>query len=259
MNSFLLDNNFDRIYSLYDYPSKKVVNNFGVQDDFLFEYGITELNEISKKDSPFMATFLTVSNHPPFVVPEKFRDCADTDGKRMIAFADNSLRTFIESASKEAWFQNTIFVILGDHGAVAGQQKYDMSISNNHIPCIIYSPIFDSMPKRIQQYGGQIDVFPTVMGLLNIPYTNNSMGIDLLKEKRSRMFFVSDNRLGCICDEYFYVHNLVLNNSDFLYNIHSEQVENLSEKHPDITADLKNYAVSMIITADYLIKNGKTK
>ncbi|MDR0681979.1 MAG: LTA synthase family protein, partial [Dysgonamonadaceae bacterium] len=150
MNSFLLDNNFDRIYSLYDYPSKKVVNNFGVQDDFMFEYGLKELNEISKKDSPFMATFLTVSNHPPFVVPEKFRDCADTDGKRMIAFADNSLRTFIESASKEAWFQNTIFVILGDHGAVAGQQKYDMSISNNHIPCIIYSPIFDNMPERIK-------------------------------------------------------------------------------------------------------------
>jgi phosphoglycerol transferase MdoB-like AlkP superfamily enzyme len=258
MNSFLLDNNFDRIYSLYDYPSEKVANNFGVQDDFLFEYGIGELNEIAKKNNPFMATFLTVSNHPPFVVPEKFRDYADTDGKRMIAFVDNSLRNFIESASKEAWFQNTIFVILGDHGATVGQQNYDMSISNNHIPCVIYSPMFDDIPKKFQQYGGQIDIFPTLMGLLNIPYTNNSLGIDLLKEKRSRMFFVSDSRLGCISNEYFYVRNLVYN-SDFLYNLHSEQVENLSEKHPDITASLKNYAVSMTITADYLIKNGKTR
>jgi phosphoglycerol transferase MdoB-like AlkP superfamily enzyme len=258
MNSFLLDNNFDKIYSLYDYPGEKAVNNFGVQDDFMFEYGIQQLNEEAKKDSPFMATFLTVSNHPPFIVPEKFQNYADTDEKRMIAFVDNSLRNFIESASKETWFQNTVFVILGDHGATVGQQKYDMSISCNHIPCIVYSPVINDMPKRFKQYGGQIDIFPTIMGLLNIPCSNNSLGIDLLKEKRSRMFFVSDNRLGCISDEYFYVRNLT-GNSEFLYNLHSEQAENLCDKYPDITVDFRNYAVSMMVTADYLIKNEKTR
>jgi phosphoglycerol transferase MdoB-like AlkP superfamily enzyme len=257
MNSFLLDNNFDRIYSLYDYPSDKVANNFGVQDDFMFEYGIQRLNE-ADKNKPFMATFLTVSNHLPFIVPERFRDYADTDGKRMIAFMDNSLQNFMENASKETWFQNTIFIILGDHGAVTGQQKYDMSISYNHIPCIIYSSLFSDMPKRFQQYGGQIDIFPTIMGLLNIPGTNNSLGIDLLKEKRSRMFFVSDNRLGCISDEYFYVLDPI-GNYEYLYDLHSEQVENLIEKHTDITTDFKNYALSMMITADYLIKNRKIR
>jgi phosphoglycerol transferase MdoB-like AlkP superfamily enzyme len=258
MNSFLLDNHFDRIYSLYDYPQEKVVNNFGVQDDFMLEYGIEKLNEAAKKDSSFLATFLTVSKHPPFIVPEKFKNSANTDEKRMTAFADDCIRNFMESASKEQWYQNTVFVILGDHGATVGRQKYDMSISNNHIPCIIYSPLIDDMPKRFPQYGGQIDLFPTIMGLLNIPYTNNSLGIDLLKEKRSRMFFVSDNRLGCISDEYFYVRNLI-SNSDFLYNRHSEQIENVSEKFPDITANLKDYAASMMITADYLINNNKTR
>jgi phosphoglycerol transferase MdoB-like AlkP superfamily enzyme len=258
MNSFLLDNHFDRIYSLYDYPDEKAVNNFGVQDDFMFEYGLPKLTETANEGKPFMATFLTVSNHPPIVVPEKFRDYADTDEKQIIAFVDNSLRNFIENASKEAWFNNTIFVILGDHGAVVGQQKYDMSISYNHIPCIIYSPLFDDAPRRFKQYGGQIDVFPTLMGLLNISYTNNSLGIDLLKEERSRMFFVSDTRLGCISDKYFYVRNLN-NNSDFLYDLHSEQIENLSEKYPDITDDFRNYAVSMTVAADYLIKNEKTR
>jgi phosphoglycerol transferase MdoB-like AlkP superfamily enzyme len=258
MNSFLLDNNFDRIYSLYDYPQEKAVNNFGVQDDFMLEYGIQKLNEAAEKDSPFLATFLTVSKHPPFIVPEKFRNCADTDEKRMTAFTDYCIKNFMENASKEQWYQNTVFVLLGDHGATIGQQKYDMSISGNHIPCIIYSPLIGDMPKRFKQYGGQIDVFPTIMGLLNISYTNNSLGIDLLKEKRSCMFFVSDNRLGCINDEYFYVRNLI-SNTDFLYDQHSEQTENISEKLSDITADMKNYAVSMMITADYLINNNKTR
>jgi phosphoglycerol transferase MdoB-like AlkP superfamily enzyme len=253
MNSFLLDNHFDKIYSLYDYPAEKAVNNFGVQDDFMLEYGIQRLNETAEKGDPFLATFLTVSNHVPFVIPEKFKNCADTDEKRVIAFVDNSIRDFMESASKERWYQNTIFVILGDHGAATGQQKYDMSISYNHIPCIIYSPLFEDMPQRFHQYGGQIDLFPTIMGLLNSPYTNNSLGIDLLKEKRSRMFFVSDNRLGCISDDYFYVRNL-MNDSDFLYNRHCNQAENLREKYPEMMANLKNYAVSMMVTADYLIK-----
>jgi phosphoglycerol transferase MdoB-like AlkP superfamily enzyme len=258
MNSFLMDNYFDRIYSLYDYPAEKAVNNFGVQDDFMLEYGIRQLNEMSEKGNPFLATFLTVSNHPPLIVPEKFKDCADTDDKRIIAFVDNSIRNFMESASKEQWYQNTIFVLLGDHGAATGRQKYDMSISNNHIPCIIYSPTIDDMPKRFDRYGGQIDIFPTIMGLLNAPYTNNSPGIDLLKEQRSRMFFVSDNRLGCIGDEYFYVRNLT-GNSDFLYDRHSSLIENISEKYPDIMADYRSYAASMMVTADYLIKNNKTR
>jgi phosphoglycerol transferase MdoB-like AlkP superfamily enzyme len=255
MNSFLLDNSFDRIYSLYDYPAEKRVNNFGVQDDFMFEYGIGKLNEAAKTGKPFMATFLTVSNHPPLIVPERFRNCGDTDEKRILAFVDNSLGEFIESASRETWFQNTIFVVLGDHGSGinAGRQKYDMPISHNHIPCIIYSPAIDGMPQKFRQYGGQIDIFPTIMGLLNMSYTNNTMGIDLLKEEaRSKMFFASDSHLGCISDKYFYVRNLT-GNSDFLYDLHGGQVENLSEKLPDIMDSMKNYAVSMMVTADYLI------
>jgi phosphoglycerol transferase MdoB-like AlkP superfamily enzyme len=257
MNSFLMNNYFDRIYSLYDYPREKAVNNFGVQDDYMLEYGIRQLNETAKEGRPFLATFLTVSNHAPLIVPEKFKDYADTDEKRMIAFVDNNIRNFMESASEEQWYQNTIFVILGDHGATVGRQKYEMSVNNNHIPCIIHSPLIRDMPQKFHQYGGQIDIFPTIMGLLNSPYTNNSLGIDLLKEKRSRMFFVSDNRLGCISDGYFYVRSLT-GNSDFLYDRRSSHAENLYEKYPDIAADLKNYAVSMMVAADYLIKNNRT-
>ena len=258
MNMFLSDNGFDRIYSQYDYPSDKVVNNFGVQDDFLFEYGIKKLTEAASKNQPFLATFLTVSNHTPYIVPKAFENAGDTDEEKIIAFVDNSLKDFMESAIKEAWYENTIFVILGDHGATIGKQKYDMSLSHNHIPCFLFSPLFEDAPKQIKQYGGQIDLFPTIMGLLNQPYTNNSLGIDLLKENRPCMFFSSDIKLGCINDDFFYVRNLVTN-QDFLYDRQSEQAENLVEKYPEITTILKNYAVSMMVTADDLTKNKKTK
>jgi len=258
MNAFLSDNSFNRIYSQYDYPNEKIANNFGVQDDYLFEYGIERLNEAALKNKPFLATFLTVSNHLPYVVPDSFKDAGETDEERIIAFADNSLKVFMENAAKTSWYKNTVFVILGDHGAIIGKQKYDMPISHNHVPFILFSPLFDDMPKRLKQYGGQIDIFPTIMGILNRPYVNNSLGVDLLKEERPCMFFASDKKLGCINDDYFYVRNLTTN-LDFLYNRHNEQAENLAEKYPEVVKRLKSYAVSMMVVADDLMKSKKSK
>ena len=255
MNSFLSDNHFDRIYSLYDYPAEKAVNNFGVQDDYLFEYGIERLNETANEGCPFLATFLTVSVHPPIVVPESFKNAGDTDEQRILAFADNSMKNFMENAAKKEWYKNTIFVFVADHGTVV--ERYEMPV--NHIPCIIYSPLFEDSPKRFSQFGGQIDLFPTIMGLLNLPYVNNSLGIDLLKESRSYMFFANDNQLGCINDRYFYVRNLI-ENMDFLYTRKDKSTDATTDfqfesEKAEILKKMKSYAVSMTVVSDYLIKN----
>lgn len=70
MNAFYRTNGYDEIYSQEDYPADKVVNSFGVQDDFLYEYAINKLND---KSEPFFATLLSISNHPPYVIPDKFK------------------------------------------------------------------------------------------------------------------------------------------------------------------------------------------
>lgn len=258
MYSSLSENGFDNIYSQYDYPSSKVVNNFGVQDDYLLEFGLDKLNDASKSGKPFFATFMTVSNHPPYVIPERFRVNGKSDEECILSFTDNSLKDFMEAASKEDWYKNTIFVLLGDHGRVQGKQLYEMPLTYNHIPLIIYSPEFEDMPKRLNQFGGQIDVFPTVMGLLNRPYENNSLGIDLFKEKRPYAYFVSDNTLGCIDDKYFYIYNPETK-IDGLYDYRNENVNNLKPEHLAVADSMKNYAVSMMLTADYLVKNKLTR
>lgn len=259
MNVFLYENGFDRIYSQYDYPSEKIVNNFGVQDNFLLEFAFSRLNEAAKDDSPFFATVLTVSNHPPYVIPEEYKDKGDTEDKRILAFVDNSLKTFMENAARQDWYQNTIFVFLGDHGRIFGTNKYDMPLDYNHIPLILHSPLFDGAPKCFSQFGGQIDVFPTLMGLLNIPFVNNTPGVDLLKDKpRPCMFFVNDSQLGCIDDSCLYVRNLTTD-ADILYDLHADTVENIMQREPAKGESLKHYAVSMMITSDCLIKNSKTR
>jgi phosphoglycerol transferase MdoB-like AlkP superfamily enzyme len=251
MNAFLYANGFDRIYSQYDYPDEKIVNNFGVQDDYLLEYGLNRLNEAAQQDKPFLAVFLTVSKHVPFIVPERFKNAGADDEERMLAFTDNCLKDFMQSAAKQDWFKNTFFILLGDHGRIKGRQKYDMALDLNHVPCILYSPLLKDAPRRFSRFGGQIDVFPTVMGLLNRPCMNDSFGIDLLKEKRSCMFFVSDNQLGCIDDDYFYVRNLDTD-ADILYDLHDGSQENVMAKQSVAGDKLKACAVSMTVAADYL-------
>lgn len=257
MNSFLYENGFDRIYSQYDYPEDKVVNNFGVQDDYLFEYGVDRLNEAAKKDKPFFATFMTVSNHPPLIIPDRFKDSADTDEKRIIAFADYSLQSFMQAAEKQDWYRNTIFVFLGDHGKNIEKHTYDMILSLNHIPLVIYSPMFDDMPKRFTQFGNQMDVFPTVMGLLNHTYQNNSLGDDLLKTNRPFTYFVSDHHLGCIGDEFFYIYTLG-NKNEGLYRYRERETDNLNAMYPVVVDSMRSYSVSMMMAANYLVKNKLT-
>ena len=257
MNLFLKESGFDRIYSQDDYPSEKLANNFGIQDDYLLEYGLERLNETALSGKPFLSVFLTVSNHEPYVIPPKYRTLDEPDDKKIIRFVDDALKNFMESAAQQDWFNNTIFVLLGDHGTILDKPKYDMLVEYNHIPLIMFSPLFDNAPQRFDCLCGQIDIFPTLLGVMNAPYTNNSLGIDIFRHKRPYMFFVSDNRLGCIDKNYFYVHNLSAS-ADILYSVHDASHENIIRKEPQTAQKMKTYGVSMMIVADYLIKNRQT-
>jgi phosphoglycerol transferase MdoB-like AlkP superfamily enzyme len=258
MNSFLYENGFDRIYSQEDYPKDRRVNNFGVSDDFLLGYALDKLNETARSDSPFLATILTVSNHVPYIVPDEYKDSAESNDKRILRFVDDAIRDFMTKASGEAWFANTLFVLLGDHGRILDGNTYEMPLTYNHIPLIIFSEGLSDSPRAIGGFSNQTDVFPTVMGLLNLPYTNNSMGVDLLKESRPCVYFVNDNQLGCIDSSHIYIRNLPPR-KDLLYRLDCDNSPNLIEEEPDAGAKLKRYAVSMMVTADHLIKSRRTR
>lgn len=249
MGIFLRNNGVDTIFSDNHYRKEDKANNFGVPDSFLFNFAIQEINKFENK--PFFASILTVSNHPPYVVPQKYKAISDNDELAILAYVDASIADFMAKTAQEAWYENTIFVFHGDHGKMAPNQVYNMPLSYNHIPLIIYSPAFDDMPKRFSQFGGQVDIFPTVMGLLNQSYTNNTMGVDLLKTERPYMFFSSDTHLGCIDDKFFYTFN-PKDKSESLYDVNKKDGVNLITIHPKVAEDMKAYALSMLTATNAL-------
>lgn len=182
MNAFFRTNGFDEIYAQENYPAEKVVNSFGVQDDFLYQYALPILNKKATSGRPFFTVLLSISNHPPYIIPDYFKPHSDKPEDQIVEYADWSIKQFITEAEKQPWFDNTIFVLLGDHGKLVDSPESEIPQSYNHIPLMIYGK--GIQPEIRAQFGGQIDVAPTLLGLLNIGYIQNNFGINLLKEQR---------------------------------------------------------------------------
>lgn len=254
MNAFFRTNGFDEIFSQENYPKNKVANSFGVQDDYLFQYGLNILNQRAKIHQPFMATLLTISNHPPYIIPSFFHPKSQTKEEQIVEYADWSVRQFFECAKKQPWFKNTIFVLEGDHGKLVGNAECEMPDSYNHIPLMIYSPSFKPQIKTC--WATQIDIQPTLLGLLGINYKQNNFGINLLKEKRPCIFYTADNMIGARNHTHFYVY-CPETKQEFFYLLTKDD-RKVGGKPDKQFRFLKTYLFSMLQTAQYLVKKGKT-
>lgn len=256
MNAFFRTNGFDEIYSQEDYPADKVVNGFGVQDDFLFDYAIPVLNKhASEGDKPFFACLLSISNHPPYMVPEYFHPKNNDVEKQIVEYADWSIKKFFSQACRQPWFDNTIFILVGDHGKLVGKADCEMPQSYNHVPFMIYGKSIE--PKELFNFGGQVDIAPTVLGLLGMEYDQIGLGVDLLGEKRPCMYFTADNMVGARNESHFYFYEPATE-TEYFYDCNDFKMSVSKDKsHPDFKM-LKNYSFSMIQGAQWLINEGYT-
>ena len=253
MNAFFRTNGFDEIYAEENYPKEKIANHFGVQDDFLYEYALPILNEKSQTGQPFFTVLLSISNHPPYVIPSYFTPKTDKIEDQIVEYADWSIRQFMNEAQKQSWFENTIFVFIGDHGKLVGTPENEMPTSYNHVPFMIYGK---SIPtKQYNHFGGQIDVAPTLLGLLGISYTQNNLGIDLLKEKRPCIFYTADNLIAARDSSRLYIHSPETG-QEFKYKVREGKLRSgTDESHFQY---LKDYCFSMLQSTEYLIRKNQT-
>jgi len=255
MGTFIPHNFFDELFSAEDFPVEKIIGPFGVPDDYLFR---TVIDELSKNvpEQPFFATILTASNHDPYILPDYYRSTFSNQDLKAVSYADWSIQTFITAARKCAWFDNTIFVFVSDHGRTVGENPYDLALSYNHIPIIIFAPSILGKPRVCENFTGQIDLFPILMGLLNAGYINNTLGVDILKSPRDCIYFSADDKIGCIDEEWLYVYRF--GGSESLYQYKTGNTHNFAPTRKPEFEKLKNYALSQTQAAEWMISNDKT-
>ena len=200
MNYFFSNNGYgviDRSYlkdNEIDYE-----NVWGVADENLFSLVQRETGKIYKSGKPFFAHVMTTSNHRPFTYPEgRINIPSKTNRDGAVKYTDYAIAKFIADAKKEPWFSNTVFVIVADHCA-SSAGKTELPVENYHIPLFIYSP-GNIQPGRIDRLMSQIDIGPTLLGLLNFSYTSKFYGYDLFKLEngKERVFISTYEKLGYI-------------------------------------------------------------
>ena len=139
-------------------------------------------NEMSKMHEPFMTAVFTASSHHPFVVPEQYQKIFPEEGleiHKCIRYTDMAIGRFFETASRQPWFNNTIFVLTSDHTNMSNHAEYQSDLGGFCSPIIIYDP---SQPegKTEDKIAQQIDILPTILGMLGYSKTYLAFGIDVL-------------------------------------------------------------------------------
>jgi len=152
---------------------------WGACDEDLFNKTIADADADHAKGKPFNFFCMTTSNHRPYDFPSGRINLTPADRRKgAVKYADWALGDFIEKASAKPWFENTIFVIVSDHCA-SSAGKQDIEVTKYRIPGMIYNPALVGKNK-ITKLSSQIDLMPTVFGLLNWNYTTLGFGRDYL-------------------------------------------------------------------------------
>lgn len=254
VNAFLTANDYDKIVSKDDYPPDQVLSALGVPDDYLYEHAIGDMDRLNATGKPFLAAIMTGSDHGPYIIPKYFKPKHSDAILGVVEYVDWSVRKFLTEAATKPWFDNTIFVFLADHGTSL-DKRYDMPLSYLHSPLIFYAPKLLGQPRSFNQLGSQVDVFPTIMGMLKLPYVNNTLGIDLFREQRPFACAYADDKFAVLNTEYMYVARD--NGVTSLYRYRTGDVKDYSNDLPELTEQMKVYGESVFQITQWLRHNGK--
>jgi phosphoglycerol transferase MdoB-like AlkP superfamily enzyme len=254
------------------------VNVWGISDKDLF----LEANQTFREEkSPFFAIIQTSDNHRPFMIPER-----DTDFKKELVnveqlrkygfesqdeynsfrYSDFAFRKFLEAAQKEEYFHNTIFVFIGDHGVAGNAEELypsawtDQRLTDEHVPLLFYAPYL-LQPQKRTEVVSQIDVLPTIAGMVQQPYVNTTLGRDLLDTaKKNNFAFITNTagKIGMVTDEFYFISNLNFPDEQMV-PVKSNELPYTRAQRDSIKHRLSVFTTAYFETAKYMLMNNKDR
>nr|WP_294777771.1 alkaline phosphatase family protein [uncultured Flavobacterium sp.] len=266
MGDFFGGNGYDIIDKNSFSPEEiTFANIWGVCDEDMYNKAIKEMNREASQNKPFFNHIMTVSNHRPFTYPEGKIDISGSAKSRNggVKYTDYALSQFFKMAEKQSWFKNTVFVILADHCA-SSSGKTELPLDKYRIPAMVYAPGFIK-PAHNTTLMSQIDVMPTVYGLLNFKYESKFFGQDVFNPKyQPRAFVATYQDLGLIKDNVLTVISPVKKVKQFQLvsqpkpKIKAEFQSHFEEKPLTVLReDLVKETVAYYQTSAYLLKHKK--
>ncbi|HEX7250632.1 MAG TPA: LTA synthase family protein, partial [Burkholderiales bacterium] len=200
MNAFFEANDY-RSIDRRNIPSQDIEfeNIWGVADEHLFAHVLKEIDreKAAHPERPVFTHIMTTSNHRPYTYPAGRIDIPSGKGRDgAVKYTDYAIGRLIEGARSRDWFKDTLFVITADHGASArGTSR--IPVDKYRIPVFFYAPAHVA-PRRVDRLMSQIDIAPTLLGLLQFDYYTKFLGHDLLHTPpgEDRAFVANYQTLG---------------------------------------------------------------
>lgn len=179
MRPFLRANGFDRFVEQADFARPTFTTAWGVCDEDIFDRALEEFDAEHAAGRRFFAAVLSVSNHKPYTYPAGRIDLDPNRRRRehAVKYADFALGRFFDKAKDRPFFKNTVFVVIGDHGARVYGADF-IPIRSYEVPFLIYAPGL-LKPKKVDVLGSSLDIAPTLMGLTHMRYESVFFGRDL--------------------------------------------------------------------------------
>lgn len=200
MNAFFDANDY-RVVDRRAIPAARIEfeNIWGVADEHLYDQVIDEFDRelAAHPGRPLFAHVMTTSNHRPYTYPPGRIDIPSGTGREgAVKYSDYALGRFLERARARPWFGRTVFVISADHGANA-RGGMQIPVDRYRIPLFVYAP-GEVAPRRVDRLMSQIDLAPTLLGLLEFDYYSKFLGRDLLRSPPAsdRAFVANYQTLG---------------------------------------------------------------
>jgi phosphoglycerol transferase MdoB-like AlkP superfamily enzyme len=257
MGAYMRNNGMDRVIEQKDYPSGQFTTAWGVADEAIFDKALSQMDSLHAAGRPFYTLVLSVSNHRPYTYPAG-RIAADPNERKrinVVQYADWALGRFVRQARTHAFFDSTVFVLMGDHGPrVYGAAE--IPLPSYSVPVLFYAPGIIPAGARVSELASSMDIPPTLLGLLGGDYDSKFFGRDVLApQPRSGLAVMThNNEIALMRGQQLAV--LGLRGATTVYDVDSTGTMRRMPKPDTAGQRLVEDAITYFQTADELYRRG---
>lgn len=249
---------FDSYYGKNEYQGPESFDGkWGVFDEDFLQFFAKEITSFKE---PFFTTLFTISSHPPYVIPDKYLDTfpkGTNEIHETIAYSDNALKLFFETAKTKPWFNNTLFIITADHtSAVKKSGFYNTSLGQFKIPLLFFSPAEPHLKGVNLKNMQQIDIYPSILDYLNIKDQILTYG----KSYKSSKDFVinySNNIYNLIQDDFYLAFDG--KKTIGLYHLKNDKLlkNNLMNKNIEVKDKMEQFIKAYVQSFNYRMNHNE--
>ncbi len=237
MGGFMLQNGFQKIYSERDFSRSEIFSEWGVADGTLFDKVLDDISKRTEPSQPYFTAILTLTSHEPWLTPTKY---LNAEIENSFAYTDACLGTFVEGLKKLPQWENTLVIVLPDHGVVSREGQGHTSPDVVHVPIVMYGGAIKE-PRKIDVLMNQSDLPATLLGQLRIPHDDFIFSRDILSRS-----YVYPTAIHCSHDEFAFYDSTGVS----VYEFATDKIMGDSSKECSIARADKGKAILQTLFQD---------